>query len=346
MDNLAHTLVGAALGRALGEERVPAPALLGAIAANAPDWMELVIGGRWRPENYLLSHRGITHSLIGALVQAVFFTLVTGAVLAWRARRGGPPPRWRWIAALFAVTVASHLYMDWQGSYGLRPFLPWNATWYYGDWVAIVDPFYWFVPLVALAWGGRRHWWPGMWWTLLLLPPLVLVTFSGAAAFWVKAASLAIAIVGVIGWHRHWFGVAARRTAAIAALGVLSAYTLAQIGVGTVVQHRARAAALARFGPGATSGAMTIPGRPFHWDVLLASRDTVAGDGWSVPRHLDDPIVRRALASSDGYAMSHFSRFLVAVVDTTPTGTEVRFRDARYARTARTGFATRRVRLP
>src|SRR5579859_5889858 len=346
MDNLAHALVGAALGRVVGDERVPAPALLGAIAANAPDWLELVVGGRWRPDNYLLSHRGITHSLIGALVQAVAFTLVTGAVLTWRARRGGPPPRWGWLAVLFFVTVASHLYMDWQGSYGLRPFLPWNPKWYYGDWVAIVDPFYWFVPLVALAWGGRRHWRPGMWWTILLLPPLLLVVLSRTPALWVQAASLGIVIVGVIGWHRHWFGVAARRAGAVAALGVLAAYTLAQVAVGTVVQHRAHAAALARFGPTATSGAMTIPGRPFQWDVLLASHDTVAGDGWSVARHLDDPNVRRALASAEGVTMSHFSRFLVAVVDTTPTAPVVQFRDARYARTSRGGFATRRVRVP
>ncbi len=194
--------------------------------------------------------------------------------------------------------------------------------------------------------GGRRHWWPGLWWTLLLLPPLLLVALSGTPVLWVKWASLALGIVGVIGWHRHWFGVAGRRAAAIAALGVLGAYTLAQVMVGTVVQRRAHAAAIARFGPNATSGALTIPGRPFHWDVLLASRDTVAGDGWSVPRHLDDPVVRRALASSDGYAMSHFARFLVAVVDTTPSGPEVQFRDVRYARTARGGFGTRRVRLP
>src|SRR2546425_9079982 len=50
--------------------------------------------------------------------------------------------------------------MDWQGSYGLRPWLPWSERWYYGDAVAIVDPFFWLVPLVALGWGGRRHWRP------------------------------------------------------------------------------------------------------------------------------------------------------------------------------------------
>jgi len=42
MDNLAHTLVGAALGRAVAGHRVPRAALLGAVASNAPDWSELL----------------------------------------------------------------------------------------------------------------------------------------------------------------------------------------------------------------------------------------------------------------------------------------------------------------
>src|SRR5256885_4043306 len=36
---------------------------------------------------------------------------------------------WRWVATCVTATVASHLYLDWQGSYGLRPFLPWSAQW-------------------------------------------------------------------------------------------------------------------------------------------------------------------------------------------------------------------------
>ena len=85
-------------------------------------------------------------------------TLAVGGATTWWARRQGrAAPSWRWILALIAATVSSHLVMDWQGSYGLRPFLPWSDRWYYGDWVAIVDPFFWLVPLVALVWGERLH---------------------------------------------------------------------------------------------------------------------------------------------------------------------------------------------
>jgi inner membrane protein len=31
--------------------------------------------------------------------------------------------------------------MDWTNNYGVRPFLPWNGHWFYGDLVFIVDPF-------------------------------------------------------------------------------------------------------------------------------------------------------------------------------------------------------------
>ena len=107
MDNIAHTLVGAALGRAVADRRAPAPALLGAFAANVPDIAELFLGLRpGHRSDYLTLHRGITHSLIGALVEVALLTLAAGTVATWWARhRGQAAPSWRWILALMAVTV-------------------------------------------------------------------------------------------------------------------------------------------------------------------------------------------------------------------------------------------------
>src|SRR5439155_337534 len=101
MDNIAHTLVGAALGRAVADHRAPAPALLGAFAANVPDIAELFLGLRpGRRSDYITLHRGITHSLIGALVEVALLTLAAGTVATWWARRRGPAaPSWRWILA-------------------------------------------------------------------------------------------------------------------------------------------------------------------------------------------------------------------------------------------------------
>src|SRR2546422_5387425 len=77
MDNLAHTLVGAALGRAVADRKVPAAGWIGAIAGNAPDWSELLVSpGAWggapgSAPAYLVYHRGITHSFVGAVIEIV-----------------------------------------------------------------------------------------------------------------------------------------------------------------------------------------------------------------------------------------------------------------------------------
>ena len=86
-------------------------------------------------------------ALAGALVEIIGLTLLIrgGWWLAQRvsARRGRTiaVPAWRWLVLCVGVAVLSHLYMDWQGSYGWRPFLPWSGRWYYLDWVAIADVF-------------------------------------------------------------------------------------------------------------------------------------------------------------------------------------------------------------
>jgi membrane-bound metal-dependent hydrolase YbcI (DUF457 family) len=347
MDNIAHTLVGAALGRAFADTKVPAPAILGAVAANAPDWTELFMGMKRTSASYLSQHRGITHSFLGAGVEIAVFTLMVGGFLAWRSRRGegGAPPRWGWILALFAATVGSHLFMDWLGSYGLRPYLPWSGQRFYADWVAIVDPFFWIVPLVALAWGETRRWPIALGWTLLLIPLLVLVLIYRDVAPWVRLTSVGLALLGVVGWHGHWFGPGERRAAVRLALIILAIYTAAQAAVATVVQHRLQQTAELRFGPRATSAALTRVGHPFRWEPVIAGPDTVAGPGWSIPRHLDLPDVRRALATSDGQAHAGFARFLTAEVDSVGPTRTVYLRDARYARSGRRGWAIVEVPL-
>lgn len=301
--------------------------------------------------DFLELHRGITHSLAGALVEIIGLTLLIrgGWWLAQRvlARRGRAiaVPAWRWLALCVGVAVLSHLYMDWQGSYGWRPFLPWSARWYYLDWVAIADVFFWLVPLIGLAWGAERHWLPlsaavalGAGMTLLLILNASIV------ATWVLVVYGLLCVVGLIGWVRYWFGPVARQRSARLALVGLAVYAGAQ---GVVVQARKSAIqriAVQRFGRDATWAALTEVGRPFTWEAVYASPDTVAGDDWRLPRNLRDPSVKRAIENTtDGRAMARFARFLAAEVDTTTK--TVYLRDARYARTGRAGWATVTVRI-
>jgi len=354
MDNLAHALVGAALGRAVADGKAPYPAVVGAIAANAPDWAEFLFGFRARRIDYFTLHRGITHSFLGAAVETVALTLVVGLLaLLTRRDKEDQGPRWGWITLCVGLTVASHLFMDWQGSYGLRPFLPWSSRWYYGDWVAIVDPFYWLVPLLALAWGGRRHWRPASGFLFLFAFMLfVLIRNADGVAGWVKLLFPLALVLGGIGWTEHWFGVVGRQRLAAGAVIVLGVYSLVSAAGALPVKAGARRAAAARFGSAASSAALTVVGHPFVWEAVLAGRDTVAGDGWRVPRHLSDPKVQLALThTAEGRAMAGFARFLTAEVDSGgtsggTTGSTVYLRDARYARGApRRGWGVVAVRV-
>lgn len=349
MDNLAHALVGAAIGRAAGGDDVPAAGWIGAVAANAPDWSEPVIGmrpGRGNAAFYML-HRGITHSFLGAALETVIITLAVWGIFALAQRRA-PRRRVNPVLLLLVVflAVASHLYMDWQGSYGLRPFLPWSGRWYYGDWVAIVDPVYWLVALVALAWGAERHWRD--------LTPFVLIagivlwlvlTFDGVAP-WLRVTCVGLTLLGALGWMQTWFGWARRRHAAALALVVLSLYTAAQAAASVPVKAAARRAALHRFGTGADWAALTTVGYPFTWTTIVASPDTVAGTTWAWPRHLSDFAVREALRiSPPARSLAGFARFLAADVDSMSRPTIVTLRDVRYARPPATGWAVVTVPL-
>ncbi|HYK11292.1 MAG TPA: metal-dependent hydrolase [Gemmatimonadales bacterium] len=340
MDNIAHTLVGAALGRAIGDSRIPAPAILGALAANAPDYTEYLPG---MPPRSNFNHRGITHSLIGAAIQAAVFIIVTGVVMIPLWRRENRPVPWKTIIGLYTAALASHLLMDWQGSYGLRPFLPWSNQRYYGDWVAIVDPFFWLVPAVFLAWGQVRRWTSALGWGIIVLALVAIVLFASfffdrAVASWVDVATIAIPVVGVIGWHKHWFAPGARRAGAATALVVLGLYTGAQAVTSFVVRHDLGVEAQARFGPNATYALVTRPGFPFTWTPVMGSADSVGGPGWSVPRHLDVPVVKRVLSTPRAQAALAFDRFVTADVDSVRQPPVVYLRDTRGPSVGRRGF--------
>jgi len=314
----------------------------------APDWMELFIGLPGDRSNYLVLHRGPTHSLAAVLVATIGLTLLVGlASRGWVRWRGGVAAPWGPLTLCIGIAVLSHLFMDWQGSYGLRPFLPWSATWYYGDWVAIADPFFWLLPLIALAWGAERHWAPLA--AVFIAGGVttgILLWYANIAAPWVLPAYFALGLVGAIGWLRYWVGPVARRRAAAVAVLLIGLYAGAQGIVQRSEKAAVRRAATLRFGSNARWAALTRLGRPFEWAPIYGSADTVAGNDWQLARHLDAPAVQRALHDTrEGRAMAQFARFLVAEVDSSGDSVTVYLRDARFARGGRAGWGVVSVRL-
>jgi inner membrane protein len=154
MDNLCHTLVGAALGETglKSRTRYGNPVLM--IAANLPDVDALSFLAE-TPAVAL--RRGLSH---GVLAQAVLPIVLTGLVLLfdrWRpAREGTARARAAPLLLLSYIGVLSHVGLDWLNNYGIRLLMPFSGRWFYGDSVFIVDPWLW----LALGIGvllARRH---------------------------------------------------------------------------------------------------------------------------------------------------------------------------------------------
>ncbi|MBI4502323.1 MAG: metal-dependent hydrolase [Gemmatimonadetes bacterium] len=161
MDNICHTLVGAALGEAglKRRSRLAGPALL--LGANLPD---VDVLSYFRGPVFALSfRRGWTHGPFGLLVLSLVLTaLLIGVdrVAARFARRplpesSAPVP----VLPLFAVTLVAaltHPILDFLNTYGVRWLLPLDRSWYYGDTLFIVDPWVWAILILGLAWSGVR----------------------------------------------------------------------------------------------------------------------------------------------------------------------------------------------
>ena len=142
MDGLTHSLIGLTSAKAGLERLSPYTAAVCILSANAPDIdvVSLFFGGRW---TLLQNHRGITHSIIGTLalgvlIPSIFFG-IERAIARWR--KTAPRSRYRGLLLASMIAAATHPLMDWTNNYGVRPLLPWDGSWFYGDLVFIVDPY-------------------------------------------------------------------------------------------------------------------------------------------------------------------------------------------------------------
>jgi inner membrane protein len=144
MDNLTHSLVGLTLAKAGLDRLSPAATTVSILAANAPD-ADVVVGlfaDRW---TLLHHHRGITHSIVGTICLALVLPLLVYGIDRLIARRRGRAPtiQLRGLLLVSLVATATHPFLDWLNNYGLRPLLPFDSRWFYGDLLYIVDPFMW-----------------------------------------------------------------------------------------------------------------------------------------------------------------------------------------------------------
>lgn len=202
MDNICHTLIAGALAKTGIERATPRATAALVVAANLPD-ADIVATLFTGPGGYLVHHRGITHSFVGVLALGPLVALALFWYSRWRDPVGpnGGAPFWPllWVSW---IGLASHLLLDWTNPYGVRPWLPFDDRWVYGDWIAIVDPWLWLVPGVALYWLTARDLWGRVAWGAAAAALSAAVLLSGQAG-WMSALWLGGLAVGVAGgWLR------------------------------------------------------------------------------------------------------------------------------------------------
>jgi inner membrane protein len=127
MDTLTHALSGALLARATASRYAPPGALSRRVAAGffscaAPD-LDFVYGFAG-PVQYILNHRGPTHSI----VLLPLWALLLAGLLSKMLRE---PAGWRSLYGISAIGIGAHIAGDVITSYGtmvLAPFSHWRAA--------------------------------------------------------------------------------------------------------------------------------------------------------------------------------------------------------------------------
>jgi inner membrane protein len=157
MDNVCHTLVGAALGRAGLHRRTRFGTATLMIAANLPDIDVLVFATGIPAVSF---RRGWTHGVVAQIVLPVVLTMAMTLYASRRAspRRGGASPApvsVPWLFLLSLIGVYSHVFLDYLNNYGVRLLSPVDWRWFYGDAVFIIDPWLW-LALGIGVWLARR----------------------------------------------------------------------------------------------------------------------------------------------------------------------------------------------
>jgi inner membrane protein len=275
LDNLTHSLVGAALAQAA----LPAAAAdprrrlflaVGVVAANLPDADLLYVGITPPPVGYLLHHRGHTHTVVGLVAQGLFFGLLLLVVPAVRRRLAGARAR---LWGLIAAGLATHLLLDAGNSYGVHPFHPFDSRWYYGDAVFILEPWLWVLLAVPLAWNaGTPLSRAVLFASITVLPGLM------ALGGMVRAGPLA-ALTGAglaLAWATRRLSYRGRPVTALAASVV---FISALFGLSAVAEARARRLVQ----PDVRGQLLDIvlspnPADPLCWMAIAVERHEAAGE--------------------------------------------------------------------
>ncbi len=298
MDNVCHTLVGAACARA-GLTR---PAHLGMatsmIAANLPD-LDVLVFVTDVPS--VAFRRGWTHGVLAQALLPGFFAVVMFAI-ARRLRRAAEgdtaPPTLGPLVVLSYVGGLSHVFLDLLNNYGVRLLMPFSGRWFYGDALFIVDPWLWIVLSAAVLMGRRGRIQHARGWIILAVIYILCMTVSARAARGIVLDT----------WQRE------RGTYPAALM------------VGPVPVNPFRKAVIVDAGDHYRAGTFTwVPTRAVFTSA-------------TVPKNDDHPATEAARRNPRVAGILVWSRFPFWTITATADGARVTIRDMRFAGIERGGF--------
>lgn len=278
MDNITHTIIGTLVGevaaRVAPARRSTLPATtrrnlcvtLAAIGSNLPD-SDLLYSFFDGKLNYLLHHRGHTHTVLIALLLGVAVLAIT----RWWIRRRGlqaSAEDYALMTAVLLFTPLLHIAMDFTNNYGVHPFWPIDNRWFYGDSVFIIEPLFW-AACAPLAFIFKTH--VARFAVLLLMvAALALCFFSGMVPQALAVAyALLVAAMLLIG-HRAPAHVALAASVTLW-LGATAMFAL------TANTARARVDAIAarQFPEGTVIDRIVtpMPVNPACWEVMVLQKE-------------------------------------------------------------------------
>ncbi|MEO8681723.1 MAG: metal-dependent hydrolase [Vicinamibacterales bacterium] len=307
MDNVCHTLMGAAIGKAGLARRTSLGMGTLMIASNLPD---IDVGVFLTPTLAMSFRRGWTH---GVLADVVLPPLLALAMLAWDRRivqqgaNAPPPARLGSLVLLSYAGVLMHVFMDYLNSYGVRLLMPFSAHWFYGDALFIVDLW------LYLLLGG------GVWLSLQR------ARRGSPNAHQPALAGLAVSIVYM--------------------LAMLGSNLVARDAVRNGLV-RAGQPADTRFmvtpvliNPFKRDVVIVVGTRYEKGTLWFEPVPHFRPGGYGIDTGLDDPDVRAAMALPRAQAFMQWSRFPFAVVDRSKSPPMVWFNDYRYSNTGLGGWS-------
>ena len=313
MDNLCHTLAGAALGEAGLRRRTAMGTATLLIASNLPDIDVAVFATDTLAMSF---RRGWTH---GVLALAILPALLAAVMVVWdRWRRRGnvarPPVNLYGLLLLSYAGTWLHVFMDWLNSYGVRLLKPFSDRWFYGDALYIIDPILYllFGGAIVLARTSARH-------------------GEAEPQRWARRGLAVAGVYVVLMLVSNWWA-----RAEVASGLERAGHGGTRFMVTPVFANPLRREVIVDVRERYEKGLLWFEPLP-HFRPA----------GYGVPTNFSDPAVVQATADPRIQAFLMWSRFPFFVIERTAAGTRVWVNDYRYSGpSGRDGWATQSVTVP